>query len=323
VDLISTTDAGASQTLVLAGGGTTSITATAPVTETVTVGGTETSTSEPVVIPGGFGQGTASTKNSIPTQTEVGSSGSTSLPTIGSHNKKKKAPIGGIVGGVVGGIAVIAFLAFFVWFFLRKRRQDATATQAHEAQVQQQQADAATAAAFHNHNRVSEIGGTMKPVSEQAGAFAPQQQVVYSNGNEKLMGQQVTEYPSPTPQSPPPMYAQPPPQAQPTPTSPYPPSNYIELDNQTLQPASGQTSIPPVSPIGTYNSNATELGGSNVGTYQPPASPPTVQQQTYQPPPNVSEMSGTAASVRPVRQSGGFDMSGAPMSENYGHHELA
>jgi hypothetical protein len=249
-------------------------------------------------------------------------------------------------------------------------------------QAQQQQADAATAAAFHNHHRVSEIGGTMKPVPEQAGAFAPQQQATYGNGNEKLMGQQVTEDPSPTPQSPPPVYAQPPPQSQPAPqvqpapTSPYSPSNYTELDTQTLQPGSGHTSvlpvspvgthnsnatelggsnlgtyqlpasppnvqqqlyqpppnvqemsgnaanIRPVSPVGTYNSNATELGGSNWGTYQPPASPSNVQQQLYQPPPNVQEMSGNAASIRPVRQTGGFDMSGAPMSEDYGHHEL-
>ena len=168
----------------------------------------------------------------------------------------------------------------------------------------------------------------MKPVTEQAGAFAPQQQVIYGNGNEKLMGQQVTEYPSPTPQSPPPVYAQPPPlsqpapQSQPAPTSSYSLSNHTELDTQTLQPGGGHASVPPVSPVGTYNSNATELGGSNVGTYPPPASPPDVQQQPYQLPPNLQEMSGNAASVRPVRQSGGFDMSGAPMSENYGHHEL-
>jgi hypothetical protein len=197
------------------------------------------------------------------------------------------------------------------------------------------------------------------------------------------MGQQVTEYNSPTPQSPPPIYAQPNPQVQQQPlpqfqqqpiaqqqqpTSPYPPSNYTELDDQNLQPA--RTSVPPpISPVGTYNSNATELGGSNIyesspsppvsqfyqappniqqmGTYQqqpastpgpqqPPYQPlnvqemsgnatyqqqPVTQQQGYQPPTNIQEMSGGAASIRPV-QSGGFDMSGAPMSENYGHHEL-
>jgi hypothetical protein len=375
VDLLSTTDAGASQTLVLAGGGTTSITETAPVTVTDTVRA-GTSTSTPAVVPG-LKTGTATSQASS-------AASSTSLPTINSHSSKS-TPIGGIVGGVVGGIAVIALLAFLLWFVLRKRRQDRAATQAHESQVQQQQADAATAAAFHNNNRVSEIAGTMKPMHQAAGAFAP---VTYTgqengNGNEKLMAQQVNEYPSPTPQSPPPMYAQPHPQQQPpAPTSPYPPSNYTELENQNLQPGSERTSVQPASPMGTGTgtfSSANELSGSNTGTYQPPVSPqpnvqqayqvppnaqqqlyqpqpniqvqqqpyqtpqnvqemsgntpsniqqqpyqppPNVQQQPYQPPANIQEMSGNAASVRPMRPSGGFDMSGAPMSEDFGHHEL-
>ena len=164
----------------------------------------------------------------------------------------------------------------------------------------------------------------MKPQPEQAGAFAPQQhqQAIYGGGNEKLMGQQTTEYASPTPQSPPPMYAQPPPQVQSAPTSPYPPSNYTEMDGQTLQPGSGRTSVPSMSPVGNYDPNASELGGGSVGTYQPYVAPPDALQQSYQPPPNIPEMSGNAASTRPARPNGEFDMSGAPMSENYGHHEL-
>ena len=367
VDLISTADAGASQTLVLAGGGTTSLTETAAATETAA----DTHTSLPAVIASGFGQGTATTE---PTQTEQGSSESTStdVPTIGSHKSKSKTPIAVIVGVIVGGIALIAFLAFLVWFLLHKRRQDAIARQIQN----QQQADAATATAFHNNNGISEIAGTMKPMPEQAGAFAPQQQPVYvnGNGNGKLMGQQVTEHSSPTLQSPPPVYGQPniqvqqriPLQQQQFPTSPYQSTNYTDPHNQNLQPGNARTSIAPVSPVGTYNSNTTELGGSNtyqqspspsiVQTYQPPpniqemqqpALPPNapqqvyhrplhvqemsgnatyqqqpVAQQGYQPPTNIQEMSGGAAPVRPMRQNDGFDMSGAPMSENYGHHEL-
>ncbi|KAG0651865.1 hypothetical protein D0Z07_1291 [Hyphodiscus hymeniophilus] len=360
VDLLSTTDASSSQTLTLAAGGTSSLTETAAPTEV-----TSTPTSVPAVIATGFGEGTATT-SAVPTRPD-----STTVPVIGSHKTKKKAPIGAIVGGVIGGLAVIALVAFLAWFVLRRRRQDGAATQTQQPQVQQQQPDSANANAFHNNNRISEIAGTMKPMPEHMGAFAPEQQSP-ANGNEKLMGQQVNEYPTSSPQSPPPVYAQPGLQGQQqqhqSTVSQYPPSNYTELENHNLQPGNSRISVPPVSPVGTYNSNGTDLAGSNTGTYQPSVSPPSTQayqpppnvqemqqpampppaqyqtyqspsniqemsgngtyqqqpvtQQGYQPPANIQEMSGNAASVRPVRQNDGFDMSGAPMSESFGHHEL-
>jgi hypothetical protein len=357
----------------------------------------------PAIVLSGLRQGTASTNTGNPPQTEPASSAPTSTNVPVSSSNKSSTPIGAIVGGIVGGIVVISGLAFLTWFCLRKRRQDAATTHAHEAN-QQVQADAATAAAFNNYNRISELGGTMKPMPEHVGVFAPQQQAVYGNvnGNEKVMGQQTNEYPSATAQSPPPIYAQssnpqqiPIPQQQ-APMSQYPSSIYTESDNQTLQSGNARISVTPVSPVGEHNSNASELFGSSTVPYQPSVSPPVVQayyppasaqelslnggvyqqqpiqqqgyqhppsaqdvngntglyqqvpitqqqgyelpanvqemsayqhqptpqQQGYQPPPNIHGMSGNAASIRPARQSAGFDMSGAPLSGDYGHHEL-
>ena len=397
VDLLSTTDFGSSQTLILAGGGTNSLTETAAATEIATE--TDTPTSVPAAIATGFGEGTATTN---PTQSQPGtsSSSSTIIPIIGSHKTEKKTPIGAIVGGVIGGLALLAVLVLLVWYVLRKRRHDAAASQSHQAQLQTQ-AGTTSGAAFIQSNRISEIAGTMKPMPEHAGAFAPQQQAYANrNENEKLMGAQVNGYPSPITQSPPPVYAQPNGQAQQQQEltmPPHPPSNNTELDNQNLQPGNSRISVPPVSPAGTYNSSMAEMGGSTMGTtYQPSALPPAAQayqsppniqemngetyqqihsppiaqhqmyqntpnlqemhqpasspisqvvyqppttlqemngsgvyqqqpvtrQQGYQSPVNIQEMSGNAATIRPVGQGVQYDMSGAPLSESFGHHEL-
>lgn len=277
-----------STTTALAGGGTTKITQPPTVTATVTKG-SDSSTSPTTEF------------NSPSSSTSQGSSGdsTTSLPTIKSPGKKKKkAPIGAIVGGVIGGIALIAIAGFLIWFCLRKRAQDKA-----KAQNQQQQADAATAAAFHNPNRISEMGGDPKPPT----VFPP------GAG----YGQGVPEKPidNPTTQemygsaSPPPVYAQPPP-----PNSP-PISNYTELDN------TGRQSVPPISPVGTHTNVASpavsELGGTNRMSELSGANQPNYNAYN----PTMPEMSATAPQVqRPVRQSG-VDMSGAPL-EPYQPHEM-
>lgn len=229
---------------------------------------------------------------------------------------------------------------------MRKNKQDkANATAAgaealnnnqynhpNNQQVQQQQADVATAAAFSNlqHQRMSEIDGTMKPaaayvpppnepylekplVTTMANEYRPPAQSQYSSG--------YGSDPHNGSQSPPPVYAQPqthsPPQ-QHTPNMGSPAmSQYTELDPNNIS----RQSVPPVSPqgpgTGTYMGTASELGG---GENRP-------SYQAYSPPPQAHEMSGGAATggiVRPQvgRQQPDVDMSGAPMSDNYRHHEL-
>jgi hypothetical protein len=308
--LVSTTDNGsaASTTFELAEGGTNSITEV-PATVTVTTEATPTNYLSVL----GFGPGSNQT-----TTTESSSSQSSngSQPIINSHRTSKSTPIGAIVGGVVGGIALIALVAFVAWFLLRKHRQDKAAAQSNEAQAQQQQADAATAAAFHNHQRISEIGEAAKP----AATYIPPD--VYANaGNQKpaaTANSQEVYRPQPSAygmygsentghQSPPPMYAHPPPNSH-SPASPH--SGYTELDVQGRP-----TSAPPVSPTATYPS-VNELGGENRGSYQMP--------------PNVQEMSASTGGLgrrpvggpRPQAAQPQLDMSGNPMSENWNHHEL-
>ena len=212
---------------------------------------------------------------------------------------------------MIGGIALIALLAFLAWFLLRKHRQDKAKTQTNEAHVQQQQADAATAAAFHNQQRVSEIGGTAKP----AAAYFPPPDMYANVGNEKpavvANAQEVYRPPpntygsygneNPGSQSPPPVYAHPPNQH--SPASPH--SGHTELDVQGRP-----TSVPPVSPAATYPS-VNELGGNNRASYQVPQ--------------NVQEMSGSTGGLgrRPVAApQPQVDMSGNPMNEDWNHHEL-
>ncbi len=199
-------------------------------------------------------------------------------------------------------------------------------------QVQQQQADAATAAAFTNlqHQRMSEIDGTMKPAAAyvpppnepypekplgttMANEYRPQAQSQYSSG--------YGSNPQNGSQSPSPVYAQPqahsPPQ-QHTPNMGSPTiSQYTELDPTNIS----RQNAPHLSPQGTgtsaYMATASELGGGeNRASYK-----------AYSPPPVAHEMSGSAATggiVRPQvgRQQPDVDMSGAPMSDNYRHHEL-
>jgi hypothetical protein len=220
----------------------------------------------------------------------------------------------------VGGIAVIAFIAFLVWFFLRKRRQDKAAAQAHEAQVQANQANSA-GTAFNNNNRISEIAGTMKPPAPPANTYVPppglagvygekpaataNSQEVYRPPPQELNNNAYTEN---QPHSPPPVYAHP----------ADPPAHYNELEQQNTGIARPMSVSPAptgnsqgVSPITTPTpqqqyqhmsnmsmiSNATELSGHNM---QPQPQP----QQSYSPRPGFQEIatSNTAMPMRPTFQ---------------------
>ena len=122
---------------------------------------TETSTpSQPTifVVPGS-GSDSTSTPSSTPRPTAT-------------PNKHGKTPIGAIVGGAVGGVAVLALLAFLLWFCLRKRKQKRAESAAAQARIQNEQASALTAYGMNNNN-VAEIGGTMKPAAAYG---APSQQ---------------------------------------------------------------------------------------------------------------------------------------------------
>jgi hypothetical protein len=292
VDLLpSTTDQG-STPIVLAGGGTSQIT---PIATTiyVTQQPSNTGATPTVLLPPGASQ------NSLPTP-------------------KSSTPTGPIVGGVIGGIALIAFISFLVWFYLRKRRQDkaiaiATAqNQQQNQQQQQQQADTAAAAAYQNQNRLPEMGATpkpavayMQPPSPRTGVFpekpADRSQSAYVE-NTRLGSR-----------SPAPSYPQSPQSRSSIPSPPL--SNYSELEAQRR--AAGRS---PTSPEfwqtgqGVERQGVNELGGTNRGSLNVP--------------PGMQELGASTGGInqRPVggqRTGPGqyVDMSGAPMSDEY-HHEL-
>ncbi|KUJ21094.1 uncharacterized protein LY89DRAFT_681709 [Mollisia scopiformis] len=315
VDLLPTTTDGSTSTdIVLNGGNGSSITESAATTNLILSQSSTTSqttTASVFVAPGAsLGSSTAASASSTST--------STSVPNIGSHSSSS-TPTGAIVGGVVGGIAVIGFLAFLIWFFLRKRRQDKASAQAHEAQIQADQAAAASSTAYNNNNRISEIAGTMKPPAPPANTYVPPPGIAGVYGEKPAANANTQEVYRPPgqeqnngayaenvqPHSPPPVYAHP--------TSP--PSHYNELDHQNAAIAR-PTSVPPVSPMATGTSqgvspvgtptpqqqyqhmsmvsNATELSGNH---NMPP------QQQSYSPRPGFQEMSSSNAAV-PMRPAG-------------------
>jgi hypothetical protein len=301
-----------------------------------------------------------------------------------------KAPTGAIVGGVIGGIALIALLAFLLWFFLRKRKQDQAA-----AQVLQQQADIATAAAFNNNNQVQEIAGTPKPHGGYApppvAPIYPEKQTTDSNTQEfygppgqqnqsaytenaYAPGQQnqnaYTETSYGGSQSPPPTYSLPPKQQQQSPNSlvPSPPSNYNELEQRDDRPNSMRMPSPAPAPQGSYNEleqgdvnrpmrsqippppsnyNELEQRDDRPMSMQVPSElaegedrristvSPLMRQELFAdnrgryaqvpqgPPPQELSASTGGINRRPVgggsigRQNAGFDMSGAPLGEEY------
>jgi type II secretory pathway pseudopilin PulG len=278
-----------------------------------------------------------------------------------------KAPTGAIVGGVIGGIALIALLAFLIWFFLRKRKQDQTA-----AQILQQQADVATAAAFNNHNQVQEIAGTPKPHGAYGpppvASIYPEKQTadsntqefhgppgqqnqstytenVYAPGQQNQNAYRETSYGAS--QSPPPTYSLPPKQQQQSPISlvPSPPRNYNELEQRDDRPNSMRMPSPAPAPPGNYNefeqrddrpmsthvpSELAEGEDRRISTVSP-----LMRQELFAdhrgryarvpqgPPPQELSASTGGINRRPVggsgigRQSAGFDMSGAPLGEEY------
>lgn len=300
VDLIPTTTDGSTSTdVVLNGGGSSSITATASTIFIVSQSTDNTQTNTPTIFvaPGA----------SIVTSASTGSS-STSVPNIGSHSKSS-TPIGAIVGGVIGGIAVIAFLAFLLWFFLRKRKQDKRAAQAHEAQVQAGQANAAaaaTATAFHNHNRISEIGGAMKPPPTTT-TYVPPPGVAGVFGEKPSATENTQEIYRPPPDHeqnqsayadtlnagaqspPPPVYSRP----TATPTSPH--SHHNELEQQNTGVAR-PASVPPVSPMLT----GTTSQGQNQSQGLSPVGTPSPGQQ-YQHMSVVSNMTAIPMTAEPLR----------------------
>ncbi|KAE8451179.1 hypothetical protein EG329_004343 [Mollisiaceae sp. DMI_Dod_QoI] len=321
VELLPSTSGDTTSTdVVLNGGGGSSLTASVATTDLLLSQSTATGqTSTPTA----FSAPGASLGSSTSDSSASSTASSSSVPNIGSHSSSS-TPTGAIVGGAVGGVAVIALVAFLVWFFLRKRRQDKAAAQAHVAQVQADQANAAAAAAtttaFNDNQRISEIGGTMKPPAPPANTYVPPpgltgvygekpaaiadtQEVYRPQGQEQTQSAYTENLP---PHSPPPVYA--------NPVSP--PSHYNELE----QPSGGiarPMSVPPVSPMGTGTShgpspvgtpspgqqyqhmsmvpNATELSGNNT---QPP--PP----QSYSPRPGFQEMGGNNNVAIPMRPAG-------------------
>ncbi len=289
VDLLPTTTGGSSATVVLNGGGTTSI--------------TDVASTIYVTASSGASGGQTSVPNQITsTVTEGGSASSTtstSNPIINSHSSSSKTPVGAIAGGVIGGIAVIAFVAFLIWFILRKKGQDKAKAAEQQAQTQQQQADAASAAAFANSHRVSEIGGTnIKPfIGAYAPTPGPEKQSAVTNTN-KMYRPTQPEQPQhqsvygdnlhAISQSPPPVYTHP----QPSPQTPYneiprpvsvappvsplgtvgsqsPQPNVAEMYQQPYQQSYQQQYQQPVQPQ-YHQQQATELGGENRGSWQVP-----------------------------------------------------
>ncbi|PVH86981.1 hypothetical protein DL98DRAFT_649817 [Cadophora sp. DSE1049] len=221
---------------------------------------------------------------STPTIFVVPGSGSDSTSTPSSSprptptpNKHSKTPIGAIVGGAVGGVAVLALLAFLLWFCLRKRKQKRAESAAAHARIQNEQASALTAYGLNNNN-VAEIGGTMKPAAAYGGVPLQQQQQhpamgVYPEKQTAGMGTQEVYRPPmvgghlssssygentntqtsmntyPTSQSPPPVYTNPS-----STLIPSPPSQYSELaqdQTQNGRRASNLSSQGAVSPMGS------------------------------------------------------------------------
>lgn len=247
-------------------------------------------------------------------------SGSTSLPSVGSHKKKKKSNVGAIAGGIVGGLLVLAALAIVAFFLIRKKR---AARQDNSPQSQHQQANVALGTAWNNPNQPPEIDG--KPGQQIVYAPAP---VEYPQ-NEKPMAVQEAYRPPPqtnlsnelgTPQapqqSPPPVYAQPSPSTR-------QPSNFTELDPNIRTHSAG----PPVSPIGTLPPASSELGDSRIGSPVPQHAELGGQNGgSYQVPSNVQEMGASSGGITRApgaqqQRPATMDMSGAPMSDEY-HHEL-
>lgn len=291
VDLLPSTTEGGSSPVVLAGGGTSQIT---PIATTVYVtqqpssaGGTATV----LVAPGATQNGAQISSTTLPTTT------------------KTSTPIGAIVGGILGGIALIAFLSFLLWFYVRKRRKDKAFALA-AAQNQQQQADAAAAAAFHNQSRITEIGGTPKPAGAYIQPPSPRTGVFPEKPPDGNQSAHVVNANLGS-QSPPPRYPQSP---QSNPLIPNP-SNYSELEEQRR--AGGRTPTSPFSWQTGQRSEqeVSELGGTNRGSWN-------VLE-------GVQEMSASTGDInrRPVggaraEQGQYVDMSGAPMSEAFHSHEL-
>ncbi|CAA7265183.1 unnamed protein product [Cyclocybe aegerita] len=61
----------------------------------------------------------------IPSTSSASSTASPTQTAPSSLSNEKKSLVGPIVGGVVGGIAFLCILGFIVWYFLRRRRQNA------------------------------------------------------------------------------------------------------------------------------------------------------------------------------------------------------
>ena len=287
-----------------------------------------------------------------------GSSEYTNPPKIKSNSRKKKIPLGPIIGGVVGGIFVIISISVLL-FCIRKKKRDKAARHTDQ-QAQQIPADPTSVSAYQSQQRYSELGVTEKPQPPAVAYMNPEASGYGRPASEKPLAGAYTNpatatYGQAVPhphgnelgddnisiQNPPPTYAQQPhhPHAFSASTQQqYPPSNYTELPNN------GRQSIPPVSPVGTYNYSENSPAGAS--TYSPGGTLSSLAIQTptgnTQSPshelgatqqagpaemanvqPRPHEMSGTGGIARkPVRPITGMDMSGNPTSDNY-PHELA
>ncbi|KAE9379085.1 hypothetical protein N431DRAFT_450994 [Stipitochalara longipes BDJ] len=242
VDLIPTTTGGGSTPIVLAGGGTSRITPTA-ITVYVTQQSSNTGATATILLPPGASQS-------------------------GLPGPKASTPIGAIVGGVIGGIALVAFISFLAWFYLRKRRQDKAFAVAEAQNQQQRQSDAAAAAPRQNENRLPEMAGTpkpavayMQPPSPRTGVFL--EKPMDENQNAYVDNRHLGS------QSPPPSYPHSP-QSRSSILSP--PTNHTELEAQRT--AAGRS---PTNPEFWQTVQAgeqqeiNELGGTNRGSWNVPS----------------------------------------------------
>lgn len=290
---------------------------TQPSSVTVTVTPTN-----PIVAVASSGPGSSPT-----TAGSATSGASDQNPSKNSH----KSDAGAIAGGVVGGVAAVAIVALLAWLLLRRRKNAANKAEAQEIAAGAA-ASAASEGAFHSvvaNGQHAELAG--KPTG--TAGYVPVSQEIPQHEKPAGGDPQATEYYKPgAPQE---HYGYSPQGGHPDAGAPSPPPIY-----NTPSPA-----VSGVSPVAAQHSPHTSELSSNPAFHQVPQNSPPVagqlqapqvpelggtNQAAYQVPPNVSElgtasMAASLATQAPARRPVGgrqqFDMSGAPMTDEY-RHEL-
>ncbi|KAK6078003.1 hypothetical protein SCUP234_06377 [Seiridium cupressi] len=208
----------------------------------------------------------STTKSGSITSSAAGSSSSSGSNSGGSGGGGSSTNIGAIVGGVVGGVAVLALVAFGIWFMVRRSKKNKTA------------ATASAAPAAYPQMQQSPPPGAPSP--GPMGGAAAGHQSVYNPQYPQQPGQQ---YPSPqsyqSPQDGAYFHSQEKPaepyvvgQAPMQPTSPMSQATDPRLSMQPSSPTSTMQSFQPQHTGGTYPSQnpsvpstVYEAGGDAVG----------------------------------------------------------